>query len=277
MVVEQVEGEINYFFMDPLEQFKINLIRGRILTYFDRLFFSKEEVLSYIYLTSYFYYLLFGLIGLMIIFLVSVYKNRLYPDQNWEFFVEFCYFFILNSCKEQLPKKEALKKFVFFFCIFFFIFIYNMIGLITYSFTVTAMLIATTTLSFSYVIGVNIIFIKKSGLKFVKFFIPSDVPILLLPMIVCIEVISHLIKPVSLGVRLFANLMAGHCLLAILAGFVIKIFIYFLHIFKIIALIPLLVVYLVCFLELGVAILQSYVFMIIGLIYYNEIIYYEKH
>lgn len=181
---------------------------------------------------------------------------------------EMVYDFILSLAKEQLGK-NAISYFPMIFTTFFFILISNLIGLTPFSFSITAQLLVAFSLSFSLFIGVTIIGVKKHGLHFLSFFLPSGAPLFLAPLLVLIEIISYVFRPISLGVRLFANMTAGHSLLAIIAGFA-----WFLgSIFSLTAIascIPVVVIIVILGLELAVAFLQAYVFSILLCIYLKE-------
>ena len=153
--------------------------------------------------------------------------------------------------------------------IFNFILFSNIIGLIPYTFTVTSHLIITFTLSFSVFIGINIITIEKYGFKTFSLFLPANTSFFLALVLVPIEFVSYIAKPVSLGVRLFINLMAGHTLLKVIAGFSwsmlsLENYISFGSI------IPMLTLVVLFGLELGVALIQTYVFVILICIYIQD-------
>jgi ATP synthase subunit 6 len=135
-----------------------------------------------------------------------------------------------------------------------------------YSFTVTSHIIIAFTLSFSIFSGIVLIGIIVQKIGFLNTFVPSGAPKLLIPFLICIEIISYFSRPFSLGIRLFANLMSGHTLLAILSNFAFliskKIFI--------IALLPILLIVAIVGLEVMIAILQAYVFTVLACIYLND-------
>jgi len=143
-------------------------------------------------------------------------------------------------------------------------------GMIPYSFTVTSHIAITLTLSLSIWIGVTLIGLKTHGTHFFHLFVPSGAPAALLPMLVIIEVLSYAIRAVSLAVRLFANMMSGHTLLKIMAGFSFQLFALggFLGIIG--ASLPLILVFLITGLEIGIAMLQAYVFTILSIMYLND-------
>lgn len=249
-------------FFSPLEQFEIMFYQPFFLSMLDMVYDSNSVIF---YLSGTTVYLSITLLLLYSYFYISILDNKVFSQTSWEVASEFFYKFIYNVLFQQIGK-EGSRFFPLVFSIFLFIMVCNFIGMVPYGFTTTAFLVKTLTLSFSFLIGINIIGFQQQGLKFLNLFVPKGVPALLLPFIIVIEIISHLIKPVSLGVRLFANLMSGHCLLNILSSFVLSLSkIHFLF-----GCIPLIVVFLVCFLEMGIAFLQAYVFCVLLCIYINE-------
>ena len=164
---------------------------------------------------------------------------------------------------------EGEKYFPFVSVLFLFILLVNLIGLVPYSFTITSHLIVTFTLSFAVFIGVNIICIKIHKIEILSLFIPSNTSFGLALLLVPIEFIAYLFKPLSLGIRLFANLMAGHTLLKVIVGFswsmlLLEDILSFFHV------VPLLVLVILMGLELGVAMIQAYVFTILTCLYLND-------
>jgi len=139
----------------------------------------------------------------------------------------------------------------------------NMVGMLPYAFTVTSHIIVTFVLAIAIFIGVTILGFVKHGMGYLKLFVPSGVPVFLLPIIIVIEIISYLSRPVSLSVRLFANMMAGHTMLKVFGGFVISLGI-------IGGWLPLTFSVALTGLEILVAFLQAYVFAILTCIYLND-------
>jgi len=188
---------------------------------------------------------------------------------NWQIILETLYEVIAQLLFDNISTKGEIY-FPFIITIFLFIMFSNLIGLVPYSFTITSHIIITFTLSLTIFIGVNIISISIYRLKMLSLFIPANTSIGLAFLLVPIEFISYIFKPISLGVRLFANLMAGHTLLKVIVGFswtmvlLNNIVLSILHVF------PLLVLILLFGLELGVALIQAYVFTILSCIYLNE-------
>ena len=165
-----------------------------------------------------------------------------------------------------------MKFFPLVFTLFMFILVANMIGLIPYTFTVTSHIIITAALALLVFFTVLVYGFYKNGLKFFKLFVPSGIPIYILPLIVFIEVLSFLSRPISHSVRLFANMLAGHITLKVFAGFVTMLG--GLGIVGILgAALPLALVVALTALELLVAFLQAYVFAILTCIYLNDAIH----
>jgi len=158
---------------------------------------------------------------------------------------------------------KAKPYFPFIFSLFMFVLFCNMLGMLPYSFTVTSHIIVTFALAAVIFIGVTIIGFVNHGTGYLKLFIPSGVPLFLLPLIVIIEIISYLSRPVSLSVRLFANMMAGHTMLKVFGGFVISLGILG-------GLLPLSFTVALTGLEILIAFLQAYVFAILTCIYLND-------
>nr|YP_009557806.1 H(+)-transporting ATPase subunit 6 [Paravannella minima]QBC73445.1 H(+)-transporting ATPase subunit 6 [Paravannella minima] len=254
-------------FFSPLEQFKITVFFPQLFDYLNYyiVFSHYETMLIDVYFTSFFIYLFFSFFTLFFFFSFYIKVSLIIPNTNWQYFCETLYNFIYGVLSQQLGK-DTNFFFSLIFSLFLFILICNFVGMIPYGFTSTAFLIETFTLSFSFLIAINIIGFQIQGIHFFDLFVPKGVPQVLLPFIVFIEFISHMIKPVSLGVRLFANLMSGHSLLNILSGFVISLSKF--HFF--IGLIPFCVIVLICFLELGIAFLQAYVFITLVSIYLSD-------
>jgi F-type H+-transporting ATPase subunit a len=165
-----------------------------------------------------------------------------------------------------------MKFFPLVFSLFMFIMVSNVVGIIPYQFTIASHLIVTAALALLVFFTVLFYGLYKNGLKFFKLFVPSGVPIYILPLVVFIEVISFFLRPVSHSVRLFANMLAGHIALKVFAGFVTM-----LAAFGIVgwfgAVLPLGLTMALTALELLVAFLQAYVFAILTCIYLNDAIH----
>ena len=175
---------------------------------------------------------------------------------------ELSYSFIAKMISDTAGSK-AKPYFSFIFSLFMFVLFCNMFGMIPYSFTVTSHIIVTFVLASFIFIGVTVIGFIKHGLGYLKLFVPSGVPMVLLPLIVVIEIISYLSRPISLSVRLFANMMAGHTMMKVFGGFVVSLGI-------VGGWLPLSFSVALTGLEILVAFLQAYVFAILTCIYLND-------
>jgi F-type H+-transporting ATPase subunit a len=184
---------------------------------------------------------------------------------------EISYEFVSNMIRSTAGS-EGLKFFPLVFSLFMFICISNLVGIIPYTFTVSSHLIVTVALALLVFFIVLFYGFYKNGLKFFKLFVPSGVPIYILPLVVFIEVISFFLKPVSHSVRLFANMLAGHIALKVFASFIGMLgaigFIGWIG-----AVLPLGLTIALTALELLVAFLQAYVFAILTCIYLNDAIH----
>ena len=171
--------------------------------------------------------------------------------------------------REQLGKEIYLP---FIYSLFFFIFISNLIGNIPYSYTITTSVIVTIGFSFTILTGVTIIGLYLHKLQFFSFFIPTGTPLALVPLLVLIETVSYLARALSLGIRLFANMVAGHSLLKILSTFLYQMFSSS-FIIAIFTLIPFIFFLALCGLEVAVSIIQAYVFVLLVISYIKDAIY----
>lgn len=190
---------------------------------------------------------------------------------SWQIFVEIVYE-VSSQLLFDNVNAEGEKYFPYISMIFIFIIFNNLIGLIPYSFTVTSHIIITFTLSFSIFIGINIIGFKKHDLKMFSLIIPVNSSMNLALILVPIEFVSYVAKPISLGVRLFINLMAGHTLLKVIIGFAWSMLLLE-DLLAVIHLVPLLLLVILMGLELCVALIQAYVFTILTCIYLNDSIH----
>jgi F-type H+-transporting ATPase subunit a len=184
---------------------------------------------------------------------------------------ELSYEFVANTIRSSAGA-EGMKFFPLVFSLFMFIMVSNMIGIIPYTFTVASHIIVTASLALLVFFTVLVYGFYKNGLKFFKLFVPSGIPIVILPLVVMIEVISFLSRPISHSVRLFANMLAGHITLKVFASFVTMLgamgFVGWVG-----AILPLGLTVALTALELLVAFLQAYVFTILTCIYINDAIH----
>ena len=145
-------------------------------------------------------------------------RGNLVPNR-YQYILESIYTATLGLISDQLGPKQGEQYFPYIFAIFTFLLVVNLLGMIPYSFTVMSHIIITFTLALGVFIGVNIIMFREHGIKSFGFFLPGGAPFGLLPLLIGIEIISFIIRPLTLSVRLFANMMSGHILLKVLLGF----------------------------------------------------------
>jgi F-type H+-transporting ATPase subunit a len=243
--------------MDPIHQFNIHKIFtiGHI---------GNQEIAF----TNSSAYMLVAVAVIALLMLAT--QKQLVPGRL-QSVAEISYEFVANTIRSTAGA-EGMKFFPLIFSLFMFVAVSNMIGIIPYNFTIASHLIVTAALAFLVFFTVLIYGFYKNGLKFFKLFVPSGIPIFILPLVVFIEVFSFFLRPISHSVRLFANMLAGHIALKVFAGFIpllagIGIAGYFG------AVLPLFMVIALTALELLVAFLQAYVFTILTCIYINDAIH----
>ena len=187
-------------------------------------------------------------------------KGEMVPGR-WQSMAELSYVFVANLIRDTVGT-EGAKYFPFIFSLFMFILFGNLLGMMPYSFTFTSHIAVTFAMALVVFVGVTVIAIAKHGLHFFSFFMPPGVPIAMAPLLVPIEIISYLSRPISLSVRLFANMTAGHTLLKVFAGFVASL--------GVAGVLPLAFVTALTGLEFVIAFLQAYVFTILTCLYLND-------
>jgi F-type H+-transporting ATPase subunit a len=245
--------------MDPIHQFQIqNLLTfGHIGGY--EIAFTNSA--------------LFMLIALAVIAALTIGATsaRALVPGRMQSVAEMSYEFVADTLRSSAGS-EGMKFFPLVFSLFMFILVVNMIGLIPYTFTVTSHIIITVSLALVVFLTVVVYGLYKHGLHFLKLFVPSGIPIYILPLVTFIEVLSFLSRPVSHSVRLFANMLAGHITLKVFGGFVVMLgSLGFLG--SLGAILPLGMTVALTALELLVAVLQAYVFAILTCIYINDAIH----
>ncbi|MFL2669431.1 MAG: F0F1 ATP synthase subunit A [Alphaproteobacteria bacterium] len=199
------------------------------------------------------------------LFLVLGMRQRALVPERWQSMAELSYEFVANLLRDTVGN-EGRKYFPFVFSLFMFILFGNMLGMIPYSFTFTSHVIVTFAMALTVFIGVTILGFVKHGFRFFSFFVPPGVSVVLWPLMIPIEIISYLSRPISLSVRLFANLTAGHTMLKVFAGFIISLGI-------VGGILPFAFVVALTGLELLIAFLQAYVFTILTCFYINDSIH----
>jgi F-type H+-transporting ATPase subunit a len=172
-------------------------------------------------------------------------------------------FEFISSLVTDFVGAEGRKYFPLIFSIFLFVLFGNLLGMIPYGFTITSHIIVTFGLGFSVFVIINIVGFMRHGFHFFSFFLPSGIPLVMAPMMVFIEIFTYLSRPISLSVRLAANMIAGHVLLKVLAGFVLMLGLVF-------GAIPIPFISVLVGFEIFVAILQAYIFTILICVYLND-------
>jgi len=217
-------------------------------------------------------------ICLLLLFLIVIYYFSLLKNKTntlfliptfYQIIIEILYKLILNMILDNVSGKKNYLYFPLIFVIFFIVAVMNLVGLIPYSFTITSHFLVTLSLSLSIFLGLNILCIRMYKLTFFSLFLPSGTSVALSFLLVPVELISYVFKPLSLAIRLFCNMMAGHTLLKVFAGFSWSLmslsgFLFLLSFIPLLILIPLFV------LELGVALIQAFVFSLLTCIYLND-------
>lgn len=215
-------------------------------------------------------------LGVLMLFFVLVnfllnLKNIMFLTQSFvQIIFEELYMFVLNVVKQNIGTLGIIY-FPIVFNVFYFIYFVNIGGLVGYNLQLTSHIFVTFCISISLFIGVILIGIYNLKRKFLNQFIPKDAPKLLFPLLVVIETISYIIRPFTLGIRLFANMFSGHVLLFVIISFVIVIVEKKLIIFKILLLVfPIMLLFFIMTLELLIMFLQAYVFIILFCVYLND-------
>ncbi|MBT4769409.1 MAG: F0F1 ATP synthase subunit A [Rhodospirillaceae bacterium] len=202
--------------------------------------------------------------ALVTAFMAGSMRGRALVPGRWQSMAEISYEFIANMIRDNVGA-EGRPFFPFVLTLFMFILFGNLLGLLPYSFTFTSHIIVTFALALTVFIGVTIIGIVRHGLHFFSFFVPKGVPMAMMPLMVPIEIISYLSRPVSLSIRLFANMMAGHTMMKVFGGFV--------FILGVFGVAPLIVNVALTAFEVLVAFLQAYVFTVLTCLYLNDAVH----
>lgn len=214
------------------------------------------------------FYLVIGGLIMLILSLVATNYNKLVSN-NWSVAQESMYVTIHSIVTNQINARNGQIYFPFIYTLFVFILINNLIGMVPYSFASTGHFALTFALSFTIVLGATILGFQKHGLTFFSILVPAGSPIALLPLLIIIEFISYMARCVSLGLRLGANIVAGHMLLSILSGFTYQILSSGL-IFFILGLIPLGFIIAFSGLEIAIAVIQAQVFVVLSSSYIKD-------
>jgi|ERR1700722_1788174 len=234
----------------PLEQFAVTILCPLVFLGFD---LSITNATVYFALIFLIFYALFTFSA----------RNSLIIPNKWIMCFEELYVFVATLIKAQTGKN--LVYFVpVIFTVFVFILFGNLVGLFPFGYAVTGHIIVTFVIALSFNIGFFLWGFQNHGIKFLGLFVPKDAPLIFKPLIVVIEVVSYLLRTFSLSIRLFANMMAGHTLLHILASFCFASGL-------MISFIPWALVIAISFLEIAIALIQTYVYSILLCIYANDI------
>jgi F-type H+-transporting ATPase subunit a len=210
-------------------------------------------------------------VGVIIVFLLGSTRQRAMVPGRLQSLAEISYEFVATTVRNSAGN-EGMKFFPFVFSLFMFILAANLLGLLPYGFTITSHIIITVAMALMVFVTVLVYGFWKNGFRFLRLFVPTGIPIYILPLVSFIEVISFFTRPVSHSVRLFANMLAGHITLKVFAGFVVM-----LSAFGIGgwlgAVLPFAMIVALTALEFLVAVLQAYVFAILTCIYLNDAIH----
>jgi F-type H+-transporting ATPase subunit a len=245
-VLMNINTEIN----SPLSQFEI------------RDLLSLDAPNIHLSITNIGLFLTLGAFFILVIMLLSTNYNKLVGNK-WSISQESLYATIHSIVSNQINPVNGPIYFPFIYTLFIFILINNLIGMIPYSFASTSHFVLTFALSFTIVLGATILGFQKHGLEFFSLLVPAGCPLPLLPLLVLIEFISYLARNISLGLRLAANILSGHMLLNILAGFTYNIMTSGI-IFFFLGLVPLSFIIAFSGLELGIAFIQAQVFVVLS-------------
>nr|YP_008994147.1 ATP synthase subunit 6 [Jaminaea angkorensis]AGJ71978.1 ATP synthase subunit 6 [Jaminaea angkorensis] len=251
---------MNTFILSPLEQFEVQSLIG-----------MNFPILGYIHLslTNLGLYTIITTILVLSIHFVSLSNKQIVPSR-WTISLESSFQSLHGLVKAQIGKANEMYL-PFIYSIFFFLLIANLNGNIPYGFTITTSLVVSMGLSVCIFLGVTILGLKEHRIHFFSFFVPSGTPLVLVPLLVPIELISYVSRAFSLGIRLFANMTAGHVLMKILSGFLWPMFTGGIVI-ALVTLIPFAIFLGIVGLELAVSFIQAYVFTILTASYLKDAI-----
>jgi F-type H+-transporting ATPase subunit a len=243
--------------LDPIHQFNIENL------------FTIGHIGGYtIYFTNSSAYMLVTVAVICLLAIGGLARWQLVPGR-FQSSAELSYEFVASMIRSNAGQ-EGMKFFPLVYSLFMFILVSNLIGIIPYTFTVAAQIIVTASFALLVFFTVLVYGFYKNGLKFLKIFVPSGIPIYILPLVVAIEILSFLSRPLSHSVRLFANMLAGHITLKVFAGFVALLGTSLGAIGWIGGVMPLAMTVAIYALEMLVAALQAYVFAILTCIYLND-------
>ena len=237
--------------IDPLHQFEINKI------------FNLHILGIPVHFTNSSLFMILSVVCSVFLFIYGTRQKLMIPNRI-QMLVESLYGFIRGLIQDNIGP-EGKDYFSLVLSVFLFVLFGNLLGMIPYGFTITSHIIVTFTLAFMVFLIVIFVGLKHHGLHFFSLFLPEGAPLLMAPLLIPIEVLSFFSRPISLSVRLFANMMAGHTILKVFAGFTVALGVF--------GIAPLLVNAALMSLEFLVAILQAYVFTILTCLYLKDAIH----
>ncbi len=252
-----IMNQLPFTAQNPLEQFELTPLLNINSAAVD-ISFTNSSLITLLAIT-------FFVLLARLVFLTG---NGTVIPNRWQSVLESMYELVAGLLNDNVGSRGQ-KYFPFLFTLFSFLLMVNLIGMVPYSYTITSQLIVTLLFSMMVYFGVTIIMVRTHGFHTLSVFLPGGAPFALYPVLIPIELISNIMRVVSLAVRLFANMMAGHILLKVLLGFAWTMMMaqgimFILH------MIPMGVVFALLFLETGVAVIQAYVFVTLTCIYLNE-------
>jgi F-type H+-transporting ATPase subunit a len=235
---------------NPLEQFAINYYTDMPNVMGLNINFSNSSL-----------FMVLVVLAISTFLLLSMKAKALIPGR-WQSMAEMSYELVANTIKDNVGQ-EGRHYFPFIFSIFMFVLTCNLVGMVPYSFTVTSHIAVTFALAILIFLGVTLIAVVKHGVGFFGMFLPEGTPWWMAPLMVFIELFAYLARPVSLSIRLAANMMAGHTMLKVIAGFVISLG-------WALGWAPIAMLVVLTGFEIFVAILQAYIFTVLTCVYLNN-------
>ena len=252
---------LEFIILSPLSQFEVTSLMGLNVTLFGHLNITLTNLALY---SCFIFLIVLGF------HLYGNNDSNLIPNK-WSISLESSFASLSSMVREQIGAQSEIYL-PFIYSLFFFILFGNLISNVPYSFAVTASGVVSLGLSVTIFIGVTILSLSIHGLKFFSFFIPAGTPLALVPLLVLIELISYLARAVSLGVRLFANIVAGHTLLKILSTYLYKLFSGSVLV-AVITLIPFAIFLALVGLEIAVSLIQAFVFTLLVCSYLRDAVH----
>ncbi|QKX03171.1 F0F1 ATP synthase subunit A [Wolbachia endosymbiont of Litomosoides sigmodontis] len=236
--------------LNPLEQFKIHTIVELPKLFGHDINFTNSSL-----------FMMISVVLVILFLLLGIRQEAVIPGYL-QAAVEYVYDFVISIIENNTGSK-GLKHISLVFTVFIFILSCNLVGVLPYSFTVTSHVIVTFTLSLIVFTYTTVIGFKERGIKFLRIFLPEGIPSWLAPMMVFIKLLAYLARPISLSIRLTANMIAGHTIIKVVAGFIMN-----MHLT--LTPVPFLFIIALIGFEVFVAILQAYIFTILMCIYLSD-------